>query len=436
MKPRHLPPAEQQSLTLIVASLGGQGEGLALHEGRRIYLPGTLPGDQVRAKLTDQLDQNVFRGTVEAIETPSDARVEAPCPYYVPCGGCVLQHMEEDAYQAWKADQVREQLNRAAVEPAAWDEPIFLPQATRRRASFAVMKRGGRLVAGFHGRRSHDIVDIASCLLLHPGLLPVLESARPWLRKLLKDNKAADLFVQEVGGQVEAVLTDPLVLDDLATRETFAAWAKAANLARLSWRAQERDEPEVMIQLRPLLARFGCLTVALPPGAFLQPSREGQTALTKTALAYLQASGHKQGKPIADLFAGCGTFSGPLLDHGPVLAVEVEAAPAKALTAARAGFNLSVEQRNLVARPLHRTELKKFDAVLLDPPRAGAQAQVAEIAASEVAAVVYVSCNPASFAKDAAILRKDGFVLERVRMVDQFIWSTHTELVGLLTRRS
>ena len=423
-------------MSLAVTGLGQQGEGLAILDGNRIYVADVLPGETVRATLTDQLDRDVFRATVEAIEVPSATRVAPPCVYYDACGGCTLQHMETQAYRTWKVDQVRATLSRGRINPLQWDEPIFIPQATRRRATFAVLKQGTRLLAGFHGRRSHQIASIEACLLIRPEIMTALEQAKPWLLKVLKEGKAASLFVQEVGGAVEAVLTGPLVADggDLRIREAFAEWSAASGLSRISWRPQDGREPEIMIQTRRLLATFGPLTVDLPPGAFLQPSREGEVALVGTVLDFLNESGHKPAKTIADLFAGCGTFTGPLLDHGPVMAVESDSAPIDALRGARGGRRLMVDKRDLLTQPLRKADLTKVDVVVIDPPRAGAKPQAAELTRSDVPAVIYVSCNPVSFAKDASVLLGGGFKLQRVRVVDQFIWSAHTELAGLFTR--
>ena len=436
MKPRRLSKAEQRSLILTIVSLGRQGEGLAVHDGKRIYVPGALPGETVRATLTDRVDRDVFRASADFIEEKSKDRVEAPCAHYDSCGGCVLQHLEENAYKTWKAGQVLERLNRSGIEAAHWDDPVFIPRATRRRATFAVMKQGRRLLAGFNGSRSHRIVDIAACLLLHPALMKALEGAKPWLSGILKEGNAADLFLQDVDGQVEGVLTGPLARDgaDLGLREAFSGWAAATGMNRIAWRRGVRDEPEIMIQARPMLARFGRMIVPLSPGAFLQPSREGEAALTQAVLTFLGESGYEDGTAIADLFSGCGTFTGPLLDRGPVHAVEIGDGPAKALKAARAGPTLSVEKRDLFTRPLNGLELKKVGAVVLDPPRAGAQAQAAELANSEVPAVIYVSCNPATFVKDSGMLVDGGFRIQRLRLIDQFIWSAHMELVGLFTR--
>jgi 23S rRNA (uracil1939-C5)-methyltransferase len=218
----------------------------------------------------------------------------------------------------------------------------------------------------------------------------------------------------------------------LREQEMLGAMAAACGAARISWRFKERDEAEVMIAAAPVIKRAGNLSVPLPPGAFMQPSAEGEAALIAAALSPLAG---KAGLKIVDLFAGCGTFSGPLLAHGAVHALEGDEAAIKALAVAARGVSgLTTEQRNLFTDPLMPAELKKYDAVLFDPPRAGALAQTAEIAKSAVPVVIGVSCNPATFARDAALLCEGGYKLQSVTLVDQFTWSAHVEIVAVFTR--
>jgi 23S rRNA (uracil1939-C5)-methyltransferase len=436
MKPRRLNDIERDPIALHIASLGREGEGLAVHEGKRIYVPGALTGEDVLAIPTDQIDRDVLRATLTDVLFSAPDRVQPPCAHYSACGGCALQHLAIPAYRSWKKGTVHEHLARAKIAPVVWDAPLFIDAATRRRASFAVVKRNGRVHSGFHGHRSHRMAEIERCLLMRPKLSAALSGAKPWLARLLREGQAGSLFIQEVSGAVEVVLTGPLERTHRPAEqaEVFSEWASASGLSRIAWRPQARVEPETMIAFRPLVARFGGLDVPLPPGAFLQPSFEGELALSETVLAYLADAALPKGAAIADLFAGCGTFSGPLLERGPVHAVEMAASPVAALKAAKAGPRLTIEQRNLFTRPLLTSELKRFNAVVLDPPRAGAEAQAQALAGSGVQVVVYVSCNPAALAKDAATLMRAGFAFRRARLVDQFIWSAHSELVALFSR--
>lgn len=371
-------------------------------------------------------------------------RTVPPCPHFDVCGGCVAQHMDDILYREWKLGQVAEDLARAGVGPARWDEPVFLPRATRRRAGFKVLLAGGRVIVGFHVERSHRVVDVPGCLVVEPGLLRAVEESKPYLAQLLPAKGKGDLDIQVVDGQLDMVLGLPPDRDRHRNGgrggagrrngandfELYAAWADAVGAARIS-RRTERGAAETMIVRSPMLARFGDLTVDLPAGAFLQPSRAGEAALVATALSMLE--GREAGR-VADLFAGCGTFAGALLGRGGVHAMELDAAAVAALDRAKPGHRLTVERRDLFTAPLTAKDLRKFDAVILDPPRTGAAAQAAELASSDVPTLVYVSCNPQSFARDARTLCDGGYRLDRIRVVDQFLWSHHIELIALFIR--
>ncbi len=429
MKPRSLNARERRQVVLTIGALGRQGEGAGMSGSDRIFVPGALPGETVKAVLTDQLDRHVFRASLESVENPAASRSLPPCQHYAACGGCSMQHMGDAAYRAWKTGSIKESLERAGLSPEMWCDPLFIPHATRRRASFTVMTKGRNVFCGFQERRSHRIAAIDNCLTVQPQLLRLMQGSRPFLQSLIPDGRKGDMFIQLVGGQAEIILTgisDP----DMKTMEVMAQWAEALDLNRLSWRRKERDEAEIAVQQRSIMARFGRLEVSLPAGAFLQPSVEGETALTEAVTEMLADT---KG-PVADLFAGCGTFSGALLDKGAVHAVEFDDAAIRALNAAKAGTKLTVEKRNLFTDPLGAKELNKFSAVVLDPPRSGATSQAAQLARSDVSRVVYVSCNPAAFVKDAALLTEAGYKIKQVKVIDQFIWSAHTELVALLER--
>jgi 23S rRNA (uracil1939-C5)-methyltransferase len=208
--------------------------------------------------------------------------------------------------------------------------------------------------------------------------------------------------------------------------EAIAQLAQKAGVDRISWRPRERDAPEVMLEVRPIVARFGPLAVALPPLAFLQPTKAGEAALVGAVMAALPERGI-----FADLFAGCGTFTGPMLARGPVDAYEAGDAPVRALDKAKATLPLKAVRRDLFRNPLTGAELKRYDAIVFDPPRAGAFAQAKHLAESKVPRLIGVSCNPATFARDARLLVDGGYALESVTVVDQFTWSHHVELVGV-----
>ncbi len=432
MKIERLPKDKQRTVSLNITAVGRQGEGMAELDGQRIYVPGALPGETVTATVREQVDRDVFRASLDSINTSSIGRVTPPCRHYEHCGGCTLQHMRMDAYQTWKLSSIQSLLDQAGIKPETIDDPVFIPHATRRRADFAVSRNSKVIKAGFRARRSHDITDIDECLIIHPDLLNILAQSKPFLARLMKDRSEVGLFLQMVGGQAEAVITGPLnaQTSDMKLMETISEWAHKLNLCRISTRRNERDEAEVLLQPRPIIAHFGAMAVKLPPQAFLQPSAEGEVALTSTVMDMLD---DVKGKTYADLFAGCGTFAGRMMDRGNVHAFEFDNQAVAALTNARQS-RLKAERRNLFTAPLSAKELKPYAAIVMDPPRAGAQAQAMELAKSDVGTIVYVSCNPSTFAKDVKILQAGGYKLKQLRVVDQFIWSPHTELVALLSR--
>lgn len=300
----------------------------------------------------------------------------------------------------------------------------------------AACAQKGALRLGYHRARSHDIADIPNCLILSPALRQAARAMRPYLARLLADGIPADIFIQDSGGALDALVTGavgPRRTPGLAERETMAEMAAACGLARLGWRAKDRDEPETVVQHRPVVKMSGALAVELPPGAFLQPSAEGEAALAAAVTEAVAAT--PPGARIADLFAGCGTFAGRLLSRGPVLAADSGAAETDALRkAAKNAPGLEAVRRNLFSDPLTEKELAPFAAVVMDPPRMGAKEQAERLAASPVPLAVSVSCNPSTFTRDAAILCAGGYSFASAQIVDQFVWSSHIEIVGVFRR--
>lgn len=419
---------------LEITSLGRKGEGIADDQGRPVFIPRALPGEIVRASVS-QDKQGILRGQMLEIESASAARRAPPCPYYEGCGGCMIQHWDEGAYRKWKANFPLDMLARAGVKVQRVHDPVFIPARTRRRTTLTLFKQDQDMRVGYRRFRSHEITDIPDCLLLTPGLQSLKERLRPDLAPLLSDSRPAQLFIQDTGDAVELLFTGTVGKNkkpDQGWRNEAANLAEAHDIARIAWRAKDRDTPQVILSRRKMKKAAGVLDVTLPPGAFLQPSAEGEAALLAAVLApFAGASGLR----IADLFAGCGTFSGPFLAQGEVLAIESDQAMVSALgKAGRGAGNLVTEKRDLFGNPLAGTDLAGMDAVVLDPPRAGAKAQSAALAESPVPLIIYVSCNPAAFARDAALLCGGGYQLADITIIDQFIYSAHTELVAVFQR--
>ncbi len=395
-----------------ITRLGHQGDGIA--EGP-IFAPRTLPGEVVSGTPEGQVLSNI------RIETPSDQRVKAPCRHYNACGGCQLQHAADGFVADWKVDVVRSAL--AAQGLAAPMRPIHTsPDRSRRRATIAVRRTKKGTLAGFHGRASGTITEIPDCHLLHPALISAIPMAESLavLGGSRKGVLTVTLTLSEAGLDVAVQGGKPL---DGPLELALARATEQNGLARLSW------DDEVIAMREPPVQRFGPAEVVPPPGAFLQATKDGEQALLKAVFEATQGA-----KRVADLFAGCGTFSLPLAQTAEVHAVEGEAAMTKALDKGwrktQGLKRVTTEARDLFRRPLMPDELKFFDAVVLDPPRAGAEAQVAELALALRPVIAYVSCNPVTFARDAKTLVNAGYTLEWVQVVDQFRWSSHTELAA------
>ncbi|HUK58673.1 MAG TPA: 23S rRNA (uracil(1939)-C(5))-methyltransferase RlmD [Stellaceae bacterium] len=416
-------------VVLEVASLGVRGDGIAEHEGERVFLPFTLPGDRVRARLGPRHGDG-RAGTVLSFEVEAP-RAEPRCPHYGLCGGCALQHVPAEIYAASKQAWLEVALTRHGLREAPIGPIRLLPPGTRRRARLSLQRAGAAVEAGFQARGSHRIVDMRACDVLHPRLVALVAPLRRLAGHILAPGAAAAATMTLVETGIDLLL-DLAREPDLAALETLAEFARAEDLARLAWRVRG-ERPVPVAQHRPVRVTMGGVAIELPYDAFLQASAEADVALVEAVVA--AAAGARR---VADLFAGVGTFTFPLVSFAAVHAVEGDDAALAALKAAAAraglGARVTAEARDLAARPLDPAELAKFDCVVFDPPRAGAMAQARALAASSVPHVVAVSCNPATFARDAKILVAGGFRLTGIAPFDSFIWSPHLELVAAFMR--
>ncbi len=401
-------------MSLTVARLGHLGDGIAETAAGPVYLPRMLPGEVVSDDGTHIL-------------TPSPDRVRPPCPHYRRCGGCALQHASDGFVANWKAEVVRTAL--AAHGIGAEVVAVHTsPPGSRIRATLAGRRTRAGALVGFHAPASDVIVPVPDCRVLDPALLallPFLEAVT--VRHGSRKAELAFAITASVAGADVAVTGG--TVPDASGRMALAELSRAHGVARLTW----NGEP---VASHALPARpIGAARVVPPPGAFLQATGEGEAALTSAVLRATEGAAN-----VADLFAGCGTFALPLAGRAEVHAVETDAAALAALDAGWRGATglrrITTETRDLFRRPLLPAELARFDAVVLDPPRAGADAQTSALAASPVPTVAAVSCNPVSFARDASRLISGGYVLDRLEVVDQFRWSPHIEIAATFTRRS
>jgi 23S rRNA (uracil1939-C5)-methyltransferase len=408
----------EASRDLHVDRLNRSGEGVAT-EGDGVTVPFALPGERVRGRID--------AGTLipEAILEPSPDRGTPPCRHFGTCGGCALQHASDDFLARWKQETVETALARRGLS-VAFRPVATSPARSRRRVTFTGRRTRKTIQTGFHARRSESIVEITECPLIRPELL----AAKPLLAEVTALGAARGgairlgLTTGPAGLDLDVSEAKPLEAGGLAEA---ARIAEAADLARLSWNG------ETIALARPPFQVFGPARVTPPPGGFLQATEEGQAALTG---AILEATAGA--RRVADLFSGCGTFSLPLAVSAEVLAVEGDA---PALAALDRGWRetpglakVTVARRDLFRRPLLAAELAGVEAVVLDPPRAGAEAQVRALAAAAVPRIAMVSCDPVTFARDVALLVEAGFRLDWARVVDQFRWSGHVEIVAALSR--
>ena len=429
-------------IELTIQSLGSEGDGIATlahggSDGARVYVPFALPGEKVRARVTPTPDG--LRGTVLEILERSPDRIAPACANFTKCGGCVMEHLAPAPYAAWKRAILVEALAHAGLADVPVADLVAVPPASRRRATFFAQRpQNGAVKLGFQARASHDVIDLAECAALSPVLVALLSPLRDLLARLLPPGGRAEAMVNELDDGLDLILRTPGKLP-VPFRQMLAEFAGARNLLRVSWQSLNAagpvGTPEPVVTRRSALVSFAKARVALPPGAFLQATKAGENLLVQAVLGAFQGAKVKR---IADLFCGAGAFSFPLVALAPVLAVDGDAglvgALRKAADAAGIGNKLATETRDLMKRPLIAEDLKKFDAVLFDPPRAGAASQAGRLAASKIPLVVAVSCNPASFARDAKLLVDGGYRLESVLPVDQFLWTPHLEVVGVFRK--
>ena len=408
-------------MSFSIERLGHLGHGITTGPEGPLYVPGVLPGEVVEGDPVGDRLENV------RIVTPSAQRVKPPCPHARACGGCQLQHASDDFVAGWKRDVVRTALSAQGLSPDVVRAEVrtSLPRS-RRRATLAARRTKGGALVGFHARGSDVIIPVPGCILLHPLLMALLPSveALAQVGGSRSQALAVTLTHSQTGPDVRVEGGKPL---DAALQMDLARLAERFVLARLTW----GDET---VALRALPEQvFGKARVQMPPAAFLQATDSGEAALLDLVK---QALGPQN--RLADLFAGLGTFALPLAEEAEVLAVEGETAMIAALDKAARGASglkrITTEKRDLFRRPLEPDELKGLTGVVIDPPRAGAEAQARSLAASAVPVIAMVSCNPASFARDARILLAGGYRLDWVQVVDQFRWSHHIELAARFSR--
>jgi 23S rRNA (uracil1939-C5)-methyltransferase len=410
--------------TIVVARLGHRGDGIADTPAGPLYVAGTLAGERVEVDRTAEPGRARLLRVIE----PAAARVTPYCPHVGECGGCAVQHLAAADALAWKRSILVEALRQQRIEAPV--EPCIDAHGDGRRRATLHARPGadGRLVVGFSAARTHDLVELGTigCPLLVPGLAGAVEAVRAVATVLRPLRKPLDALVTATLGGIDLRLRGPGRVPE-PLRLALVEAAARHDLARLS------IEQEVLVERRPPMLRMGAALMLPPPGVFLQATEAGEAAL-----AALVSDGVGPARLAADLFSGCGTFALRLATRMRVHAAEADAPALAALertARATAGLKpVTTERRDLFRRPLLPAELTRFDAVIFDPPRAGADAQAGALAQSRVRRVVAVSCNAATLAHDLRILLDGGYRLDRVTPVDQFRHAAHIESVAVLSR--
>lgn len=393
-----------------IVRIAARGEGVTA-TGR--HIAGGVPGDTLAA---------------DGALIPGPNRAMPPCRHFGSCGGCQLQHVGDGALADYARDRVVGALAAQNVAAGSLRTTMLSPPASRRRAALTAMATGKRAVIGFNAAGSNQIADMQQCPLLDPALYALIKPLRALVGTHGKQRRAIKVLLQRLDQGVEVVI-DGMADDGLRTAMALQDFAGAHQLARLV--VDQGDGLQTVWEPEPATVRFGDIAVVPPPHAFLQATVAGEQALIAVV-----AEAVGDATALADLFAGIGTFALSLHQGRRVYAAEAARDAVLALKGAadRVQARVVTEHRDLFRRPLVPAELDKFDAVVLDPPRAGAEEQVGQLANSKVPRVAYVSCNPASFARDAKLLTGAGYRLDWVQPVGQFRWSTHVELAGCFVR--
>jgi len=402
-----------KTIVLTIEKLAGLGDGVGHLDGQRIFVPYTLPGDVVRARVIRTTKDAVY-ASLEDIITQGNARAVPVCRHFTHCGGCSLQHVDSETYLGFKQQMAREAVKKAGFNPDCVEHIVQIPPVSRRRVELKIAD--GRL--GYYAEHSHNLVGIEECKVLEPALEELILRLKPELIAMLG---LSAIQINRVDEGYDIVLTG----------EKVTQWHVASEREILRVSVQEKGKFRTLYQSGQVAITLGGLKVEIPPGVFLQASRQAQMVMTQRVLVAVGQSKH-----VLDLFAGIGTYSFPLTSCAEVTAVEGDGTMVAAMQQAALQHGLKqrlkASQRDLFHSPVDRLDV--YDAVVINPPRVGAKEQIKILAGSSVKKLVMVSCNPATFSRDARALREGGYILNKVLPVDQFVYSSHLEMIAEFSR--
>ncbi|MEM9732496.1 MAG: TRAM domain-containing protein [Pseudomonadota bacterium] len=409
---------QSSPVEITIERIASEGDGMGRLDDNMVFVPGALAGETVVAQGEPPRLDLAF------VTTPSPHRTEPACCHFSHCGNCTFQHLAYDQQLIWKREQVlhalRKEKVRANVEPC-----MASPMASRRRVTFTAQREKHGVILGYMGRASHDLVNVTTCPIALPEIVKGLETYRALCSCLLRGRERIQLMVSAFENGLDLAFT----LESEPSEDMLAAFTRA--FARTGY-LRASINGNVIVEREKPIARFGGSTVSPPPGGFLQAVEEAEEAMAALVCGHLQKA-----KRVVDLFCGSGTFALRLAAQSKVTGVEGEGRAVDSLSKAITAPGtkpVKALARDLDQLTMTASELKPFDGLCLDPPRAGALPQVQEIVKASIPRVAYVSCNPQTFARDAAVLVKGGYVLENVVPIDQFVSSTHVEVVGLFTK--
>lgn len=413
-----------------IQRLGGLGDGVATLEGQPVYIPYTLPQERVCAEIVS-VQGGVMRAALREMLEPSPERQPPACVHFTQCGGCSLQHLSRAAYTRFKSQTVEALAARLGIAPELVQPLYAVGAGSRRRVELKVSVAKGQVKLGFLAAHSHQLVDVTMCPVAEPTISDLLDRLRTCLAVLKHPSRIVSVHITSLPAGVDMLLLVRERLKPVDT-ETLRAFASSCGLLRLV--VQQEEAAQTLYGAAPQLA-LGGMELELPAGAFLQASSKAQSKMTDLVLEGLEGC-----KRVADLYAGCGAYSLPLVAQGVQVHAFEGAEPmvvALENTCRRYGLEqrLQTVLRDLVAHPLLTHELAGYDGAVINPPRGGALPQVQQLAASGLRRLVMVSCNPATFERDMAVLTAQGFGVASLSAIDQFYWSHHLELVAILHKK-
>lgn len=432
---------------IIIDHIGMAGDGVGEYDGEAIYVPFTMAGEKVNVDVVGK-SRHGYKGVLKGVVSPSDDRKEPICQHFENCGGCKLQHLQQADYASFKMDNFKESMARRGfdIDELSIKELWHVDLAARRRARFGAKKTKKYLVLGYRGLGQHGLFDIKTCPILDDKILAILPSLREFLFEALEEAAEIDIHITNYPEGLDIVLILPR--DTEASVDLLmegAIFAEKNDIARLSWQDGEDGEVTPMgIRRDPALSydNLGVrgTKILMPAGGFLQASAKAEQKMQNIIIGAFDDNNKKEDYKIADLFCGWGSLSLPLLKHGckEIIAVDNAGEAIDSLTKgvsyAGLGGRLKPDCRDLFKEALEGNELDGLDAVIFDPPRAGAKAQAEALAVSDIPLIIGVSCNQQSFARDARILENGGYEMKEIHLIDQFLYAAHLEIIAVFCK--